>query len=438
MIKRINKALVAVSATLVLGACDGLLDVSNPNNLVEEDVKQETAAAALANGALARVARAVSIIWQPYSVVSDEFFWIGSRDAWLGLDQGYIANRDNEFTDAAFPPLGDGRWMADFAIENLQKHVAATPTNAMKSNLVRANTYAGAMYMVIGEVQEDFAFSNKTEAGPAVGPDKMHTVLDKAITYFDAAVTGAREIGNKDLELRAMALRARAKHSRAIWDQINPSPKAGTGLVGSPGAASDAQAALALGSGDWRYDFTYSATTVPNDMADWINSRKENQVDLTLVGLNAARDVEAIVVRDPIDNVADPAFQKRLEHFRGGAWNTKGVLYTPLTMTSARLMHLILAEDALSKNDNAGFTMHVNHVRALDGLTPYAGQIPALDMLRHARRVNTFVMGLRLADMYRFGIKDARWAPGSDAVAKAGMMLPITRIECRANPLLSC
>ena len=42
-------------------------------------------------------------------------------------------------------------------------------------------------------------------------------------------------------------------------------------------------------------------------------------------------------------------------------------------------------------------------------------------------------MGLRLADMYRWGIKDAKWQSGSDAILTPGEMLPITIIEIRAN-----
>jgi starch-binding outer membrane protein, SusD/RagB family len=73
----------------------------------------------------------------------------------------------------------------------------------------------------------------------------------------------------------------------------------------------------------------------------------------------------------------------------------------------------------------------------MDGLTPYTGQIPAMDMLRHTRRVNLFLMGLRLNDMYRFGIRDPHWRPNSDAFARPGTLLPITIIEIRANPHLT-
>ena len=440
MTTTMKKTGIVLMGALALGACDGLLDVNNPNNLVEESIRQEAAASAMANGSLARVSRAVGFIWQPYEVTSDDFYWVGSRDAWLSLDQGFISNPENEFTDAAFPPLGDARWLADEAIEVLTEHVANTPTTRMKTDLARAQLYAGVIYTVIGEVQDDFAFSDKTEDGPPVGPDNMKTVLDKAITYLDAAITGAKGVGDKNLEMKATMMRARAKHSRAIWDLINPSVKAGSGLAASAGAATDALAAIGLAGGitaDVNYDLTFSATTVGNDMASWINDRKENQVDQSLVNITSTFDVASIKVVDPIDNVTDPAFKKRLEHFRAGAFNSKGSQYAPLAIASTRLMHLIVAENALAGGDQAGFTTHVNHVRAMDGLTPYSGQIPAADMLRHERRVNLWTMGLRLADMYRWGIKDPKWQANGDAVAKAGTMLPITIIERRANCYLN-
>lgn len=439
MTKRIKASALALTGALTLGGCSDLLDVNNPNNLVEESVRQQAAATAVANGALARVSRAVGFAWQPYAVIADEFYWIGSRDAWLALDQGFISDPNNEFLDAAFPPLGDARWLADEAIEILTEHVASTPTAKMKTDLARANLFAGIIYMVIGETQEDHAFSDKMEAGPPVGPANMGTVLDKSITYFTAAINGAKEVGNKDLELKATALRARAKHSRKIWDQINPSPKGGTGFVDGS-ASADALAAIGLAGGvtaDWNYDLTFSPTTVSNDVADWINDRKENQVDLTLVEINAARDVSAIKIKDPIDNIADPAFTKRLSHFRGGNPLSKGVRYTPLTIVSTRLLHLIAAEEALAGGNTNGATTHINHVRAMDNLTPYNGQIPAADMLRHTRRMNTWMMGLRLADMYRFGVKDARWEPNGDAMKAPGTMLPITIIELRSNCYLN-
>jgi hypothetical protein len=218
IMQKIKAPATGLMAVLALGACD-ILDVENPNDLVEEDIEQVAAAAAVANGALVLTANAVSGVWQPYLVASDEMFWIGSRDAWLQLDQGFVGNPENEFTDGFFPGIAQARWMGDRAIEILEGHVADNPgESSFENHLARANLFAGIIYMVIGEVQEDFAFSDKQEAGPPVGPQNMATVLDGAITRLDAAVSMARSLGDSELEQKALAVRARAHHSRAIWD----------------------------------------------------------------------------------------------------------------------------------------------------------------------------------------------------------------------------
>lgn len=434
MKNRLKAPAVMMLATLTLSGCD-ILDVSNPNNLVEESIRQQSAASAVVNGALSLTASSVSQVWQQYLVASDELYWIGSRDAYLSLDQGFVADPYNEFTDGAFPSMGQARWMGDEAIEILEEHVAENPSTGMKTDLARAYLYSGIMYMVIGEVQEDFAFSDKTEDGAPVGPDAMSSVLDQAIAKLDQAASMAADVGDADIQIAAVAARARAKQSRAIWDVINPSPS-GNGLVNSASAGTDAATVITMAGGaaaDWQYDFSYSAGTVTNSMASWINDRKENQIDQSLVTVDAANDIDGIALMDPIDGVDDPALIKRLNQWKNGNYTDKGDQYPDLTITSTRLMHLILAENALASGDNAGFTTHINHVRAMDGLTPYSGQMDATELLKHERRVNTVLMGLRLADMYRFGITDDLWEPNGDAMSAPGTMLPITIIEIRAN-----
>ncbi len=437
--RKVALPLLAASV-LALGACN-ILDVDNPNNLVEESIRTETAANAVVNGAAALVARSVSSIWQPFLIASDELTWIGSRDAWLQLDQGFVSDFNNEFTDAAFPELGRARWMADEAVRILEGHVQKNPnSNAFKKDLARANFFSGVIYTVIGEVQEDFAFSNKTEAAPPVGAANMSKVLDDAIARLDKAVTAFNQLGEADLELRAIAARARAKHSRAVWSKIKPAISTSP-LIASQGATADAGAVISrVGvTSDWNWKFTYDAATVSNDMAGWINARAENQFDTVSVinvDQKIVKKIQSVRLRDPITNQADPVITRKLNEWKGGSFTNDGDGFSPLTYVSARMMHLILAEDALQKGDNAGLTLHVNHVRAMDNLPAYTGQIPARDILLHERRVNLFLMGLRLNDMYRFGVRDPLWAPTSDTRTKPGTLLPITIIERRANPFL--
>ncbi len=428
-----------LAAIPAVSAC-GLLDVSNPNDLVEDDIRKIEAAGAVVNGTLTLVSSSISQSWQPYLVTSDELYWIGSRDAWLSLDKGFIDDPLNEFIDGPFPSMGQARWMSDLAIEILTEHVANAETDALKTamahHLARANLYSGIIYTVIGEIQEDFAFSNKTEAGAPVGAGNMHTVLDKGIERLSAAITSFQQHGgNPELVFSAMAVRARARHSRAVWDAINPSPS-GNGLVNSAEAGTDAAAVIEAAGGneaDWLYNLTFSSASATNSMASWVNDRKENQVDLSIVTVNAANDIDGIALKDPVDDVDDPSVIKWLNQWKGGNYLDKGGIYPPLTIASTRMMHIILAENALAGGNDAMFTAHINHIRAMDGLTAFSGQISNMDMLQHMRRVTVMLQGLRLADMYRWGLKDPKWEGPSDAMKCPGVMLPVSIIERRAN-----
>ncbi|HSM03930.1 MAG TPA: hypothetical protein VK858_04885 [Longimicrobiales bacterium] len=421
--------------------CGGLLDVDNPNNLVEDDVQKVQAASAVVNGAEALVWEAVGQIWAPYHVATDDFYWIGSRDAWFSLDQGIVDDPYNEFADAAFPYLGEARWMADYALETIDTHVA-DGVEGMEILQPRANLYAGIIYMIIAEVQQDFAFSDRQEGQPAVGPANMGQVFDQAISYFDAAVTGFAAASGEtadDLGLAALALRARAKQSRAIRAVIQPSPPSSgdplDGMVADAGATADAQAALdAIGDADWAYQATYSASTVSNSFSFEVNNRQENNIDPAV----AVEDEEwagdgvkyDAVILDPVDGIPDPALQARVDAFR-----VEGSNYQPADLVTARFLHLIVAEAALASGGD--FTGAINDLRALnDDLSAYPGGSD-VDMMMHARRVNTWGMGVRMSDMYRWGIQADLWAPTSAAIVSPGTLLPITCIEIRANSNLS-
>ena len=132
---------------------------------------------------------------------------------------------------------------------------------------------------------------------------------------------------------------------------------------------------------------------------------------------------------DPIEGAVDTRYQARVDEFLAGGGGT-----SPLTVVSERGLRLMLAEAALAGGDEAGFTEHVNMIReGLDGLTAYSGQILAVEMLQHERRVNLFLQYKRLQDHYRFGTPSSNWLPGSPAMTTPGTMLPITRIEILAN-----
>jgi len=430
---RMKSPVLLVAAAFALAGCN-LLDVNNPNSLTEESIQLEAAANGVANGALTLVSDAIADIWEGPAVVADELYWTGSRDAWGQLDNGYIGDELNEFTDGAFPSLGEAVWMAQNAVDILSEHVAANPSSdSFAKDLARAQLFNGIILMVTGEVQEDMTFSDKMEDGPPVGPDNMSSVLDEAIQNLTAAVDGFAALDEEDLELKARAVRARAHMSRAIWDELNPDATVG-GAISFASALADANAVIAEEPDDWQFNLVYRSGESSCDMCGNVNSRGENQWDPSLVvstGPGASGRTGEVALNDPVSGSPDRAVAKALAQF--------GITqYGELTIASTRLMRLIVAENALATGGGGAggvFETQINLIRGYDGEVAFTsgGAVSDLAMLQHTRRVGTLFQGLRLQDMYRWGLTDSRWQSGSQAVTDPGEMLPITIIEVRAN-----
>ena len=111
-----------------MAGCSGLLEVTNPNNVVEDALTNPGAATAIANGAGATVTRALTAILAPYGAVTDELTYVGSRDAYGYADRGEVSDPFNEFADAAFPEMAEARWTTGKAVERLKAFDAETPS----------------------------------------------------------------------------------------------------------------------------------------------------------------------------------------------------------------------------------------------------------------------------------------------------------------------
>lgn len=452
---------LAVAAVGLLGpaACSNVLDVDNPNNIVEESLNAPTAATALATGVAASVTRALTAIYAPYGASTDEFAWVGSREGYKISDDGNIADVSNEFVDASFPFVAEARFMADDAIARLEKF-DTDRVLVNRSDLARTYLYGAIIYVTIADQFDDFVIGSlKTTNEAPVGETQMGTLYDKAIADLDKGLVIATAVGNAPLRTQLTAMRARAKFSKAVWAKVNPIGSVNTAnpLVNDAGADADAAAALALmGAGnDFRFNMTPAIggnngfPVVGNDLNNRLELRAgDYSRDLPLCrdascdrftvpssGGNTLNPTTPVKYQDPVTKIVDPVLDAaiRLCCIKG-TQNTNGD-YVPLTQVSAREMLLIRAEVALAQGNTAGFTSFINQLRALNStLTPYNGTSPApRDMLIHSRFVNLYNQGRRLSDMYRFGLTSARWANNGDAVRKPGCFFPIPVIERTSN-----
>ena len=411
--------------SLLLGftmiGCD--LDVDNPNSLLEGDLQDPSAAAALANGAWNATLRGVTYMMMPHAVATDESVWIGSRDAWYQIDKGGMTNVYNEFVDQAWPYISEARWMSDKAVSILEGLGADLPNS---QDLVLAYLSGAMVRVYIADMFEDFVYSDKTEAGTPVGAANMSQLYDEAL----ALLGKASSIATGDNAVKVLSLVARARHAKAVWGKVNPvntaSPYVSAG-------ASEAAAAAAMMSADWKWRMNFSSSTVSNYMAGQINDRQE--MDLFQNALvetatpGAGGDPQP---NDPVTGLPDSRMTAIATEFRAGGGGTS---WTPVTITSLREMHLIIAESKKAGGDDAGCLAELNALRTFDSLDPYPSGTDAGTALQHERRANLFLQSRRLSDMYRFNLTSTVW----DAVEKspAGSFFPITISEIRSNPNIS-
>jgi hypothetical protein len=289
------------------------------------------------------------------------------------------------------------------------------------------------IYDELGNMFDDIAISDRTDAGKNLGEQNMVQVYDSALKWLDAGAAIAT--GSNKTNITAM--RARVKFDKALWQKLNPpGTTPAQPLINDAGATADATAALALMTGDYRFDLLVDNSNSGDDASGGIgfemNSRVEHTPDTAAfvrIDLTNKKPV-AITAKDPVTGAIDAAAVKTL----GRIINASDINHPPMTVVSQREMYLILAEAALAAGNNAGFDTNINLLRAIDGKPAYTGSGPTrLQLLQWERRINLVFQGRRLNDMYRFGVKDPRWVSTSVVVRKPGCELPIPLIERESN-----
>jgi len=436
--------------TLALGvgltACDtlGTTGIENPNVVAQEDVENPTAAPALVSGLLFRTSAAMAELAVTHATISDELTWRGSFDNVGALDRGSLVSNTGWYGSPAYTALTTARWLGDQTIEILEAHQAA---GVLPNLLLLARTYwlTGMVYVEAAANFEEFAISDRRTAGPVVPRGALY---DRGIELLGQASTTAQQAGDANLETTAMAYRARAYWMRAYWDKMRPGTRPSEPLISDTQANALATQVLARVPANWRHVFTYSPTTQESRIGFEVNSRSEVVVENHIIEQDASRrfscrpghaacNRNGIRLRDPIDNIQDPALATQAFPF------LSGFVYSDLVGISAQELNLILAEAALLAGNMGNFRDHINAVRALEpSLTPYNPLVHALvdsrELLVHMRQVNLFLQNQRrLPDLYRFGIRAPEWVTGETALTSPGKVHPIGHLECNSNPLVT-
>ena len=438
-IRHLGAVALAAMVMIPLGCANPFdTSVDNPNAVVETALADAAGATTLVNGQGASVTRALTAILAPYSVATDELTWVGSREFWKNLDDGDVSEPVNEYTDGAYPFVSEARWLSNFAIARVTSFDAAA-TLRNRRDLARTNIFGAIIYITIGDMFDDFVLaSDRTVAGAAVGTANMPIFYDSAIAMLDRALPTAVAVADLELQRQILALRARAKFSKAERATVFPSRAVpGNPLVNDAGAVADANAMLALGGGTaiaWRYRLTPTANNLAGiNIGFELNNRGELRAGNTFVNPDPARPIvplaglPGIAMIDPVTGVASTTIANAIDACCRPAVGNN----VPMTVASAREMYLILAESRLAAADNAGFLTNINLSRSVDGLPAYPDATGANTKLQYERKTQLYLQGRRLMDMYRFNAADVRWLTGNGVRGRC--LLPITYIERLTN-----
>lgn len=429
----------AAALALIAGAagCQGLLDVSNPNNVNSTALDNPSAAGAEVAGEVAALARGLEQVVGHIETASDDIQWTGSLDGMNDLNKGNVRNPYNEFTENSMFGMTPARFMANQTVQKLSGFQKDGTLKDPKQ-LALANLYDAITYVYIANNWDDFVIAGDATGsgggGPNIGPGAMVTLYDSADAALARALPIAQSVGDKTLQGQIYAWQARSAFDRQVWKKLNPSGAVvpANALVASPAAAAAAQLALgALGSGDYKMQIQLLSTALAFgncSFAGCTNSRQEISFAPQVATYNYKTKVLTVALKDPIDNVPDPVVAMWVSEF------VAGVSLSPINITGSRDMLLILAENALATNDMTSFTININKLRAFNNLTPYSGQVDARTLLIYERRVNLYLQARRLADLYRFGLKSPYWPVDSHAAACPGSFFPITITERQTNP----
>lgn len=438
---RVPRMMMAIAAVAALaGGCDSLFetDVSNPNAVIEDALGDPAGATTLVNGAGASVTRALTAIYGPYHVATDELTWVGSREFWKNLDDGDVSDPVNEYTDGAYPFVSEARWATNYAINRVTGfQTAGTLRNG--ADLARANIYGAIIYITIGEMFDDFVIaSDRTVAGAPIGPANMQVMFDSAITMLTRAEATATALGNAELRRQAIGLRARARFSRAAWAKVRPARTAPADpYVNDAGATADATAALAIMTATYAYRVTPTANNLAGiNVGFEMNNRGELRAGDLFVNANPTRPIvpadgiAGIRMVDPVTGDPSPVVAAAIDACCRPAVGNN----VPMTQVSAREMMLILAEARLAVADTAGFVGFINQARTTYSLPDYVvagATLAPREQLEYERKTMLFLQGRRLLDIYRFGSSDPRWLTGNGVRGRC--FLPITYGERLAN-----
>lgn len=384
--------LALISAVFPL-ACDSLLDVESPGQIIDEDLNNPSAVTSIVRGMKYDLSDAMDEMGEEVAIFTGDL-WHGGSYAWANIPRGTWPEED--VGDVWNAPQ-QARWVAENGIETIREILGDEV--AGNADVAEAYLYAGFSNRLLGE-----NFCSSVIDGQAEIPNTEH--FPRALDQFSQAIEHAQATELEDIETAAYAGRAQIKLDMGDY----------------AGAAADAEQVPA--------DFEFMAEIdieLRNELVYETHTRFEYTVYSTQFE-DHPDDPRApwTIVRNADGTVANGA--------NGSTPHYQQLKYTEsasdIPLAKGTEMLLIRAEAALRDGNVDGAYALMNQARAVYEMDPLevGSEATAWEDLQYERRATNWLELRAMWDLRRF-FDEGR----NDFLADRDKCVPINEEERRAN-----
>lgn len=390
-----------------MGACDGILDVDNESDILDQDLDDPQAIGPVVAGVAGDFGTFYSQMAHAVALASFELWHTGSHGHDRETDEGFLARPASD-GNTGYNNASRAIWVAQDAQRRLRNVFDDADAREEMAEVVVWSGFT--MHMLADN------FCQATfDAGPPVSPDEVRRMAEDR---FSEALAAANAAGSQKWRLRALAGRARARLM----------------LGDHAGAIADAQQ---IPQG-FLFPYVYSANSgrENNYYAGHTRDRFRRET-----GIHPRYFEDERYLNDPRtpwvdwgeDAVGPDAIRRWVEQDKYRDRDSN------MLVSSWQEVRLIEAEAWIGMGDLEKAVALMNDVRAYVELPPYDGPLTrdaVLDQLIYERSAELWLQGQQLLDLRRFDSPLLDVAPGRGGFATRGDCWEIGEDEYLTNPNL--
>jgi len=413
---------------LLIAGCDNFFGVDNPGTIREDDLNTPQAMNAIVTGMSSDLSAELDEIAFVGARLSDEMSATGSYFITGRARRGIIEDDD---VDTYWEGIQRARFSAEDGIDRM-RNVLGENFGERKELGARALFFAGISNRVFGENFNRVVFEGE-------GAQPRTAAFERAIPFFEEAISVAQETGNSELELAARGGLAQAYMNLGNW--------------------SEAQSYASQVPTDFRYDALFSRNSAreENEIFNETFERYEMSAIATLAGRVGGPDDPRVPYTDCRDNAGDQGDCTAENGAGGNNPHLRQEKYQSLgddmPLVKGTEMRLIEAEAALQDGDLNTFTTQINEVRSFYDLDPIEqpNQVGSLEhpieaddawsILDRERHLTLWLEGRRLNDLTRWDhpfLDGGGLAYTNNIVSRRASILPVAESECNNNENVEC